>query len=321
MGADREADAMLWQRQGMLLRRPEAAGWWASHAQAVTPLVLEPRRWRLYFSGRDAQNRSRILFVDVDPLDGMRILDRCFEPVLDLGSPGAFDSAGQGACSALLREGVVHLYYVGVHLRRDVPYGLAVGLAASADGQRFERLVPGPVLSTGPQDAWFSSAAHVTDGPDGATAWYTSGTGWVDLPGGGCDPVYELASATSPDGIVWRRRPSASVGAASGAGGLTRPWAAPIALRWRLFYAERGVFGFRSDLERSYRLRHVPLDAAGLPCAAAESVSFANPPAPEDWDGFMQAYPSVLPLAGGHVMFYNGNGFGRDGFGWATLGL
>jgi hypothetical protein len=321
MSTDHEAAAMHWRRQGMLLRRPSESGWWASHAQAVTPLVLEPRRWRLYFSGRDAQNRSRILFVDVDPLDGMRLLDRCFEPVLDLGAPGAFDSAGQGACSALLRDGVVHLYYVGVHLRRDVPYGLAVGLAASADGRRFERLVPGPVLSTGPQDPWFSSAAHVTDGPEGATAWYTSGTGWVDLPSGGYDPVYELASATSPDGILWRRRPSARVGAVAGEGGLTRPWASRIAGRWWLFYAERGVNAFRTDPEQSYRLRQVALDAEGEPCAPPGRVRFANPPEPEDWDGFMQAYPSVLPLEGGHVMFYNGNGFGREGFGWATLGL
>jgi hypothetical protein len=311
-----------WVRRGMLFRRPADVGWWASHAQAVTPLVLEPRRWRLYFSGRDAQNRSRILFVDVDPLDGMRVIERCFEPVLELGAPGSFDSAGQGACAALVRGGAVHLYYVGVHLRRDVPYGLAVGLAASPEGKGFERLVPGPVLSTGPQDPWFSSAAHVTDdAAGGATAWYTSGTGWVELPGGGRDPVYELASASSPDGIRWTRRPAAQVAAAGGAGGLTRPWAVTIGGQRLLFFAERGTFGFRSDSAQAYRLRQVPLDPAGTPSGPAVPVAFANPPGPDDWDGFMQAYPSVLPLQGGHVMFYNGDGFGRDGFGWATLGL
>lgn len=312
---------MIWRRRGLMFRRPADVAWWQSHAQAVTPLVLEPRRWRLYLSGRDGHNRSRMVFVDVDPLDDMRLLDRCFEPVLELGAPGTFDSAGQGACSALMRAGAVHLYYAGIHLRRDVPYGIAIGLASSPDGRRFARAVPGPVLSTGPRDPWFCSVAHVTDGPEGAIAWYTSGTGWVDLPEGSRDPVYELASARSPDGIHWTRRPQARVPATAEAGGLTRPWAVEIGGQPHLFFAERGTYGFRSDSARAYRLRHVRLDAAGLPSGAPMPVVFANPPRPGDWDGFMQAYPSILPLQEGHVMFYNGDGFGRDGFGWATLGL
>lgn len=322
-----------WIRRGLLFRRPDGIAWWASHAQAVTPLVLEPRRWRLYFSGRDSHNRSRMVFIDVDPLDDMRVIDRCFEPVLDLGPPGSFDSAGQGASSALLRGDAVHLYYAGVHLRRDVPYGLAIGLATSPDGRRFRRLVTGPVLGTGPQDPWFSSVAHVTDhaagqapgGTSGATggaiAWYTSGTGWVTLPEGGFDPVYELASAHSPDGIVWTRRTEARVTAADGTGGLTRPWAIEIDGVRRLFFAQRGALGFRSDSAQAYRLRHVRLGPDGLPLGAPEPVRFATPPGPDDWDGFMQAYPSILPLGTGYVMFYNGNGFGSDGFGWATIGL
>lgn len=318
---------MVWQRHGLLFAKPDNVGWWKSHAQAVTPLVLEPRRWRLYFSGRDGQNRSRILFVDVDPLDEMRILERRLEPVLDLGPPGSFDSAGQGACAALIRGGAVHLYYAGIHLRRDVPYGLAIGLAVSADGCRFERAVPGPVLAPGPDEPWFCSIAHVTEeaagGTEGGglTAWYTSGAGWVALPQGGFDPVYGLASARSPDGIRWCLRPGTRVPASVETGSLTRPWAAVIRGRPLLFFAQRGSFGFRSEAGSAYRLRHLRLDAAGRPAGAQAAIRFATPPAPGDWDGFMQAYPSVLPLQGGHVMFYNGDGFGRDGFGWATLDL
>lgn len=321
------AVAMRWRRRGLLLRVPEegggTGGWWRSHAQAATPLVLEPRRWRLYFSGRDRQNRSRILFVDVDPLDDMRVIDRHFEPVLELGPPGSFDSAGQGACAALLRDGLVHLYYAGIHLRRDVPYGLAIGLAVSTDGRRFEAAGPGPVLAPGPDEPWFCSVAHVTEATSGAglAAWYTSGAGWVALPGGGFDPVYGLASAHSPDGIRWRLRPGTRVPASAETGSLTRPWAATIRGQPRLFFAQRDNFGFRSEAGSAYRLRHLRLDAAGRPTGAPAPVEFATPPQPGEWDGFMQAYPSVLPLQGGYVMFYNGDGFGGDGFGWATLDL
>lgn len=311
---------MIWTRRGLLFRKPQEEAWWKSHAQAVTPLILGPRHWRLYLSGRDQQNRSRMVFIDVDPEDDMRILDRCFEPVLPLGTPGMFDSAGQGACSALLRGGMIHLYYAGIHLRRDVPYGIALGLAASPDGRRFERAAPGPVMAVGPQDPWFCSVAHVTDTPAGSTAWYTSGTGWVKVGEDGLDPVYGLASATSPDGITWTRG-RAQISPTSEFGGLTRPWAVDIRGERHLFFAQRGTYGFRAEGPAAYRLLQVRLDADGHPEQEATPLIFATPPAPGDWDGVMQAYPSILPLNGGYVMFYNGNGFGIEGFGWATLDL
>jgi hypothetical protein len=37
------------------------------------------------------------------------------------------------------------------------------------------------------------------------------------------------------------------------------------------------------------------------------------------WDSKMLAYPCVVETPGGILMFYNGNGFGASGFGWAKL--
>jgi hypothetical protein len=38
------------------------------------------------------------------------------------------------------------------------------------------------------------------------------------------------------------------------------------------------------------------------------------------WDSEMVAYPHVFDLNGQIHMFYCGNHFGKEGFGWATLG-
>ena len=38
----------------------------------------------------------------------------------------------------------------------------------------------------------------------------------------------------------------------------------------------------------------------------------------EGWDSQMMAYPHVLKHDGVFYMLYNGNGFGRDGFGYAV---
>jgi hypothetical protein len=44
--------------------------------------------------------------------------------------------------------------------------------------------------------------------------------------------------------------------------------------------------------------------------------------APSDtgWDSAMIAYPAVIAIENRTLMFYNGNGFGVSGFGYATSG-
>ena len=42
-------------------------------------------------------------------------------------------------------------------------------------------------------------------------------------------------------------------------------------------------------------------------------------PVADEWDSEMQAYPMVLPDGARWLMFYNGNGFGRSGFGFARV--
>ena len=38
-----------------------------------------------------------------------------------------------------------------------------------------------------------------------------------------------------------------------------------------------------------------------------------------EWDNFMLEYPCVIDVKGKRYMFYNGNGFGETGFGYAVL--
>ncbi len=108
-----------WTRRGLLVS-VKAGGWWGSHAQSPTVLALSPRLWRIYFAGRNSDNLSSILAVDVDPQDGMRVLDEHLDPLLEWGPPGSFDSTGLGPSCALMIGGRVHLYYSGVYPRNDV---------------------------------------------------------------------------------------------------------------------------------------------------------------------------------------------------------
>lgn len=315
----------LWQRRGVIQIAPEPGiDWWRSHAQTPTPLILGDRQWRIYFAGRNKDNNAQILWVDVDPLDDMRIIGRATDPILPLGGPGLFDSTGQGPSIALRRDGEVHLYFMGMYLRRDVPFGLGLGLATSPDGARFTRKYPGPVISIGPVDPYFVSMTHVQPEAEGFSAWYMTATGWTPRGDGPADADYGLRRGVSEDGLTWTPQDvlvAPGTNDLPAGGGLARPWRARIDGIERLYFSYRARTDFRTDRAAAYRIMSLPLDAAGMPAGPAEPLAFANPPAEDAWDGFMQAYFACLPLGKGYVMFYNGNGFGQTGFGWATLGL
>ncbi len=308
----------VWTRRGLVVTPPRGDARWASHAQIPTVLALAGDRWRIYFAARDEDNRATVFAADVDPRDEMRVLDVHAHPLLEPGEFGAFDAAGLGPSCALLVDGRIHLYYVGVAARADVPHPLAIGLAVSDDGLAFERATTGPVLSIGPYDPFFVSAPFVRHTATGYEMWYMSATRWLRT-GGRVEAEYVVRHSESADGVVWSSATSLALAAGDpNIVAVARPWIARCGGRTQLWFSHRGA-DFRGASSGAYRLAHAPLGDDGKRAAAPiERVHFENPPRPGDWDDRMQAYPCVVPSDDGLVMFYNGNDFGRHGFGWAT---
>ena len=307
-----------WTRRGLLVAPPPSDDVWRTHAQAPTVLALSERLWRVYFAARDAGNRTHPYAAELDPEDGMRVLAiRRSPPVVAPSAPGRFDAAGLGASCALPHGERVRLYYTGFFVRTDVPHHQAVGLAESDDGLRFERVAEGPVFTHGIRDPYFVSMPFVRRTASGYEMWYTSGTGWYD-GGGRLEATYALRRTVSADGVLWsaESEPALAIeGRAPFAD--TRPWIARTGGRDELWFSSHGP-AFRDGGAEAYRLFHAPLDASGTRAVAPVSeVAFENPPQPGEWDAQMQCYACVVPYEDGLAMFYNGNGFGTTGFGWA----
>lgn len=305
-----------WKRRGRIVT-PRADDSWRSHAQNPTVLALHEHRWRIYFSARDARNRSSLFAVDVDPQNEMRILDEHFTPLLEPGRTGTFDASGLGPCCALAVGDRVLLYYAAFVPRSDVPFDTSIGLATSGDGLAFERATIGPVLSSGPYDPYYVSTPFVRPIESGFEMWYHSVTGWSGAPGE-LEADYTIRRTESVDGIVWNPASTEALETIeSGVIGYTRPWIVDGAGGARLWLSRRGA-DLGNGRAGAYRIVSAPLAADRKhACPPIEEIRFSNPPVPGDWDDRMQAYASITPLGEHLVMFYNGNDFGRDGFGWA----
>jgi len=311
---------VLLRRERRLLAPPETHPWWRSHAQLPTVLKLGEALWRVYFAARDANNQSRIVYADFDPMRDMQLLRVETEPLLDLGPPGTFDSAGMGPSSALFVGDRVFLYYIGMSLRRDVPYQLAIGLAISDDGAAtFRRATPGPILSTGPFDPIFSST-HCVAYQDGMFRMhYVSAVAW-QCYGDRFDARYLIKYARSTDGISWLTEDRVALGFADATEtALARPCVVSRDDGHHMWFCRRGPRGGDPAAEQPYRLGYAQ-SVDGL-VWHRQDLRFENRPQPGEWDSAMQAYPCVVQHGAELYAFYNGDGFGQTGFGFARVVL
>ena len=151
----------------------------------------------------------------------------------------------------------------------------------------------------------FSSAAELT-------SWGSSASG------GAPERVYKVGHATSADGVAWQkdgRQLIADKLARSECQAL--PTVIQIGARYHMFFCYRRQFDFRNDREGAYRLGYAYSD--DLANWVRDDAGAGIDVSPDGWDSDMQCYPNVFECEGNIYLLYNGNEFGRLGFGLAVL--
>jgi hypothetical protein len=309
-----------WRRMGRIFSPDGRQAWMQSHAQNPAALVLDDRI-RVYFNcraakGADGNTVAQATFVDLDRRDPGRVLAVNPRPVLPLGALGTFDQFGVMIGNVLAVGDEVWAYYVGWSRCQGVPYNHAIGLAISRDGgATFTRFAQGPIIARSPGEPFIQNSPFVAIIEGLFHMWYSSGTSWVDH-GQGPESVYVLMHATSRDGIRWERDAVPCVPARVEHECQTNPCVLKVGQRFHLWFCYRHGLDFRNP-SRGYRIGHAWSDDREVwhrDDAAGELL-----PSAEGWDSEMVCYPCVIELDGRTLMFYSGNYFGRDGFGYALL--
>jgi hypothetical protein len=305
----------MWEKQGVLFRTDGQHDWMHSHACVPTALALPDGRIRIYFAPRNKDNQSIPTFIDVDAQNPSRVLRLHDRPILELGELGTFDDDGIMPCSVVrLDEDTVYLYYVGWNPTVSVPYRNAIGVAISRDGgTTFERIYQGPIVDRNPREPFFTASPCVRREEDTWHMWYASGTGFVvvnDQP----EPLYVIKYASSDDGLDWRRNNVTCIPPSHDEKANARPTVVYEDGRYRMWFCHRGSRGFR-DGPDSYRIGYAESEDAVH--WTRDDAAAGITPSEDGWDSLMQTYPNVLSLNGRKILFYNGNGFGRTGIGYA----
>jgi hypothetical protein len=308
---------MQWVKQGRIFAPDHDFDWMASHASIPVVDPVSDEVLRVYFGTRDGQGRSHLAYLDIEADNPRNILYLHDRPVLPLGERGTFDDSGIMPSWIVDHDGMKYLYYIGWNPQVTVSYRLAIGLAVSEDGgQSFRKFSTGPLLDRALDEPYFNTAPCVLRESDRWRMWYVSCTGW-ELVNEHPEPRYHVRYAESPDGIHWRKTGHVCIDYDDGTEAVGRPCVYKEAGVYRMFYSHRSLRSYRTDRQRSYRLGYAE-SADGLVWTRRdEDVGLER--SESGWDSEMMEYCYHYRHRGRDHLFYNGNGFGATGFGYAVL--
>jgi hypothetical protein len=306
---------MHWKKKGLIYGPSGEAPWMKSHAQIPTALVLDDRI-RVYITVRPEQKTSLTTFVDLDIENPAKVLYVHKKPILPLGGPGTFDEFGMMPSAALRVGNEIWLYTIGWQRGQTVPYLNAIGLVISKDnGMTFERPFKGPVLDRTPFEPYSTMSPCVLRDGDLWRMWYGSGVDWVEI-NGKYEPIYYIKYAYSSDGLKWERPGNDCIPVKTPDEASTRPTVIYENELYHMLFSYRGSQDFRGGKD-GYRLGYATSHDGVLwqRNDANTGITLGNH---GEWDSEMMAYPAIVDTPSNRFLFYNGNQFGRAGFGYAV---
>ena len=309
---------MLWKKNGLIYAPRRNAAWNRTHAQVPTVDPINDSALRVYFASRDANNRSYTSYIDVETANPNHILYEHDEPILPLGKLGSFDDCGVMPSWIVTVDNRKYLYYIGWTVRTTVPFHNSIGLAISDDsGKTFHRFSDGPIFGPTYKEPYFTGTSCVIVEGGVWRNWYLSCTKWIVI-NGKPEPFYHLKYAESNDGVNWCREGKVAIDyKSSEEAGIAKA----SVLRdsngvYKMWYSYRSGTKYRTNKAASYRIGYAE-SGDGFSWRRMDELAGIDV-SEKGWDSEMIEYPHVLRVESKLYMFYNGNDFGRSGFGYAT---
>jgi len=315
---------MKWKKLGKIFdpTKYQLANNCLEFAQAPQALVFGDYV-RIYFSTREKDKTgkylSHISFIEMDK-DFKTIINISANTVIELGSLGCFDEHGIFPLN-IMRDGERILGYIGGWSRRvSVSVETSIGLAISDDdGVTFKRVGNGPVLTSSLNEPFLVGDPFVTKYISTYHMWYIYGVKWIDEPTKARkERVYKIGHAVSDDGISWQKTSRQLISdKLSPKECQALPTVIKFNNKYHMYFCYRQATDFRKNKENAYRIGYAVSedlsswnrddDHAGIAVSEGE------------WDSDMLCYPHAFQCEEKIYMLYNGNEFGRLGFGLAVL--
>ncbi len=279
---------------------------------------------RIYFSTRAVESTgmflSNIAYVDFSK-DLKKVIGVSNNTVIPLGVLGTFDEHGIFPINAFKDGDRILAYTCGWSRRVSVSVETSIGVVYSDDnGNTFKRIGPGPILSSSINEPVLVGDGFVQKYDNTYFMWYIFGKTWIKATDS--EPparVYKIAYATSVDGINWDKVEAKQI--VSDVIDENECQALPTVVEhngnYHMVFCFRHASDFRTNPKRGYKLGYAYSKDLMNWIRDDEKLNFSLPD--EGWDSEMMCYPHLFKVDDQIFLLYNGNNFGRYGFGAAKL--
>lgn len=299
-----------WLKKGLVFE-PGCDGF--SHGSHPCAVHIEGNRYVFAFTRRDARQRSHIFLCTAVVSDDQVELLGTPKLALWPGEPCHFDCDGVISVCFVKHGGAIYLYYVGW---QNLPEGLWIcdtGRVRLDVGElTLVREFQGPVLGRDKTNPLFAAATAFHVSGDLWQTWYNSGIRWAKTAQG-WKHYYGIHYAHSHNGVDWICHPGMCLPFADEYEyAFGRPSVIHCEGFYYMWYAHRATrtsdsyrIGFASSKDGRHWERNDPLSGLDV--------------SPTGWDSEMICYPCVFAHRDRMYMLYNGNGYGKTGFGFAVM--
>jgi hypothetical protein len=303
-----------WRKIGKIYETQGQYEWMKSHATVPIPYHLGDDIYRFYFSTRDSINRNQLGSIEIDLSNPAEYYNLSSLPHFCFGEEGYFDCDGIYGTALVKHNDELWLYYAGWNAGLRGLFYSAIGLAFSKDnGLSFQRVKKSPILARDEIDPWAVMAPFVMKESSRWIMWYTSGIK-IKTTGGKITSLYDVKTAISKNGIDWVKTGKSAIELTENDSNIARACVIKEKGLYRVWYP------VVSKKSQQYRIGYGESDNGllferkeHLPEAGLDSSNKAH-----DWDSNAVTYPYVFNHKGTYYMLYNGNNFGKTGFGLAV---
>jgi hypothetical protein len=308
---------MRWVKKGVIFSPGKATPGMKSHAAIPFAEITNLGTLRVYFSSRNESGQSLPFHLELNPDNLKEIISIKENPIFLLGKLGTFDDNGIMPSCIVNNSDKKYLYYIGWNPQVTVSYRLSIGLAISNDfGETFTKFSEGPICDRSINEPYFNTAPYILVENNIWKMWYVSCTEWLfvnNYP----EPKYHIKYAESGDGIIWEKGGIICIDYDDNTEAIGRPCVVKEDGIYKMWYSFRKISNYRVYRDSSYRLGYAESTDGKKWKRMDHLVGIER--SEKGWDSEMIEYCHIIEFNGKKHMFYNGNGFGQTGIGYAIL--
>lgn len=301
---------MNWIKIKQLFEPKNNFDWMYSHAANPFAEKISDSIYNVYFTTRNINNVSSIGLCKLD-ITKLEIISISNKPILTAGDLGLFDDSGVAMGFLININQKKHLYYLGWNLKVTVPWLNTIGLAVSDQNEHgFKKFMNAPLLDRSHIDPFSISYPSVLFDQNKYKMWYGSNLSWGKNEK---SMNHVIKYAESINGIDWDRKDIICINLKhKNEFAISKPFVRKENNLFEMWYSYRG-----NNNINTYRIGYA-ISNDGINWDRKDEEAGIDV-SEFGWDSEMICYPYVFKHNNDTFMLYNGNHYGKTGFGIALL--